>query len=58
MFQNIINQSGNRFALEHLRSNKQKTSEGKETIEEKQFYWKVCNVLGKTLYCIRKYFIM
>ena len=47
MFQNIISQSGNRFALEHLRSNKQKTSEGKETIEEKQ------TILLESMQCLR-----
>ena len=33
-------------------------SAGKKTTEEKLFHWKVCNVLGKIFYCIRKCFIM
>ena len=52
-------QSEHKFALERLRRNKQKMSAGKKTIEEKQtIYLKVCNILDKTLHCIRKYFIM
>ena len=59
MFQNIINGSEHKCALEHLRKNKQKMSAGKKTLEEnKLFYWKVCNVLSKIFYCICKKFIM
>ena len=36
MFQNIISQSEQKFASEHLRRNKQKMRAGKKTIEEKQ----------------------
>ena len=36
MFQNIISQSEQKFASEHLRRNKQKMRTGKKTIEEKQ----------------------
>ena len=34
-------------------------SAGKKTIEKNElFYWKVCKVLGKILYGVRKYFII
>ena len=44
----------------HQNISKQKISAEKRTIEkkQKQFYWKVCNVLGNIFHCIRKYFIM
>ena len=59
MFQNIISQSERKFASEHLRRNKQKMSAGKKLQKKnKLFYFKVCNFLGKILYCICKYFIM
>ena len=59
MFRNIISENELRFASEHLRRSKHKMNDGKKTAEEKQtILLKVCNVLGKILYCIRKNFIM
>ena len=59
MVQNIISRSEHNCGLKQSRRNKQKTSAGKKIIGQKQtILQKVCNLLRKIFYCIRRCFIM